>query len=175
MLATAGVVLAVVARLAGLGSAGNRQQGGRPFSALEFAELKNVLHTLPIEAAEARFREVEPLAQPPPRQSRVDNVVVLFMENRAYDHVLGCLTGSIPNGGKKIPKDPRNATACASCHASSGCAGCGGFVNVSCGEAELVCHGGGGFSSWSPHFKTGAEASLYPYGEQAVGYGIPSQ
>ena len=89
------------------------------------------------------------------------------MENRPFDQVLGCLVGDkagadgIPKGGLRIPRDPQNKSK--------------GFVNATCGGAELVCTGGTYlFSMWSPHFKPGGQASTYPYSGQATGYGVPS-
>ena len=137
----------------------------RPFSPEEFTALKLELHTLPAAEAALRFGDVEPLASPPPRQGRIDHLVVLFMENRPFDQVLGCLVGErggangIPKHGLRISRDPHNDSK--------------GFVNATCGGAEMVCHGGGGFSMWAPHFKPGGDASTYPYSEQAAGYGVP--
>jgi phospholipase C len=74
----------------------------------------------------------------------------------------------------KIPTDPANASGCPACANSSGCADCAGFVNATCGGAQLVCTSGGGFSLFTPHFKDPAQGSAYPYGPMAMGYGVPS-
>ena len=53
--------------------------------------------------------------QPNPRQQKIDHMVVLYQENRAADHLLGCVNGDregfdgIPTGGRlinKVPFDP---------------------------------------------------------------------
>lgn len=179
LLAAASCTAAAASSPPSTGDAPRDEAPRRPFSALEFEKLKRELHTLSAEDAERRFREVIPMASPPPRQDKIDHMVVLFMENRAFDHVLGCLVGDkpgadgVPKGGMKIPKDPKNASGCAACANSTGCAGCAGFTNATCGKAELVCHGGGGFSIFGGHLKNTSEASAYPYGEQGMGYGVP--
>jgi phospholipase C len=61
----------------------------RSFSVEEFERLRQELHTLSGDDAEQRFKEVEPLSSPPLHQHKVDHMVVLFMENRAFDHMLG--------------------------------------------------------------------------------------
>ena len=58
-----------------VGGAGRR----RPFSPAEFQALKQELHTLSSADADRRFAEVQPLSSPPPRQDKVDHMVVLFM------------------------------------------------------------------------------------------------
>jgi phospholipase C len=68
-------------------SVSSSSRHSRPFSREEFAALKSELHLLSAPDAERRFAEVRPLSRPPPRQDKIDHVVVLFMENRAFDHV----------------------------------------------------------------------------------------
>jgi len=85
-------------------------------------------------------------AAPPPRPSdaRIDHVVILLMENRAADHLLGCLMGTdkgfdgIPPEGRQIPVDPRNASR--------------GNVTVSCGTAKYICAHGGSYNLFEPKF-----------------------
>jgi phospholipase C len=145
------------------------------FSAQEFERLRQTLHTLSREDAERRFAEVEPLASPPPRQRKIDHMVVLFMENRAFDHVLGCIAGNkpgvtgIPRGGRQIPVDGTNLSK--------------GFVNITCGTAQQVCTGGGAYDTFSPKFAppvgncgpygTGnCGPSLSPYRPQSDNYSV---
>ena len=77
-------------------SSGGRHS--RKFSAAEFEKLRQEIHLLGADEAEARFAELEPLSSPPPRQDKIDHVVVLFMENRAFDHLFGCQVS-----GKRSP------------------------------------------------------------------------
>ena len=72
---------------------------------------------------------------PPPRgQDKIEHFVVLFMENRGFDNLLGCMLGDtpgvdgIPSGGRQIPVDSDDPTK--------------GTVNISCGTAKYVCTGG---------------------------------
>ena len=58
-----------------------------------FTELKNALHTMTPAEADAAFTAFPRPSQPPPRQSKIDHFIVLFMENRSPDHVFGCMLG----------------------------------------------------------------------------------
>ena len=58
----------------------------------------------------------------------------------------------IPTGGRLIPIDPNDPSK--------------GSVNVTCGTATHVCHGGGGYSTSDGKFKPGASSGKYPYGPQ---------
>eukprot|EP01052_Picozoa_sp_SAG31_P048230 SAG31_NODE_9999_length_1198_cov_1.257507_2_plen_153_part_01 len=42
-----------------------------------------------------------------------------------------------------------------------------GSVNVTCGTANYVCHGGPGSSLWSQKFEPGAQVNTYPYSAQS--------
>lgn len=75
-------------------------------------------------------------ARPRQLQSKIDHFVVLFVENRAADHVFGCMLGDKPDFDgiptrpdgthwKLFPERPGSKT----------------LVNVSCGTAHLVCNG----------------------------------
>eukprot|EP01052_Picozoa_sp_SAG31_P036594 SAG31_NODE_4595_length_3106_cov_4.715996_2_plen_440_part_00 len=166
------------------GAATSQRPSRRPFTPAEFQALKRELHTLSPAEADRRFAEVQPLPNPPPRQDKIDHMVVLFMENRAFDHVLGCLVGDkpgadgVPPGGLIIPKDPMNASCCAApvCanQSNPGCVACcgGGYTNATCGKAQLVCTSGGGFSIFGGHVD--GELSTWPYGNMGSGYGVPS-
>ena len=169
----------------GASSRGGTTGQRRLFTPAEFQALKRELHTLSPADADRRFAQVEPLSSPPPRQDRIDHVVVLFMENRAFDHILGCLVGDkpgadgVPPGGLIIPKDPKNASCCtapicAMNQSDPGCVACcgSGYTNATCGKGQLVCTSGGGFSIFGGHID--GELSTWPYGKQGVGYGVPS-
>ena len=58
-----------------------------------FNELKKKLHTMTPAEADAAFTAFPRPSQPPPRQSKIDHFIVLFMENRSPDHVFGCMLG----------------------------------------------------------------------------------
>jgi phospholipase C len=141
------------------GVAAAPRRGRWPFSPAEFERLRTTLHALPAAEAERRFNNVEPLSSPPPRQAKVDHVVVLLMENRAFDHILGCMLGDkpgidgIPASGHQIPADFTNTSA--------------GVLNISCGTAEYVCAGYGGYELFDSKMCPGANRSKYPYGNQS--------
>jgi phospholipase C len=63
--------------------------------------------------------------------SKIDHFVVVFMENRAFDHILGCLDrpglDGIPPSGRLLPIDPDNSSK--------------GHANVTCGSADYICPG----------------------------------
>lgn len=146
-------------------------------------ELKNSLHTMTAEEATAAFARLgakHRLHTPNPRQKKIDHMVVLYQENRATDHLLGCVNGDregfdgIPTGGRllnKVPFDPSQ-----------------GQVNVTCGTAPYVCGGadaeaeartedtsrGGGqqplYDTFAGHFKPGTNALKFPYAQQSDEY-----
>ena len=58
-----------------------------------FEKLKNTLHTMSPAEADAALTAFPRPSQPPPRQSKIDHFIVLFMENRSPDHVFGCMLG----------------------------------------------------------------------------------
>eukprot|EP01051_Picozoa_sp_SAG22_P015777 SAG22_NODE_2117_length_2985_cov_6.178794_3_plen_578_part_00 len=96
---------------------------------------------------------------------KIDHFVVLLMENRPFDQMLGCLAGEgelaagatgIGAEGRSIPIDAADPTK--------------GSVNVTCGTGAYVCRGGG-YAPWSPKFASnGSDAHFYPYGEQGDQY-----
>ena len=65
------------------------------------------------------------------RVGDIEHFLVLFMENRAFDHIFGCAKDLLP-GIDAIPpdagnwKDPNDHSK--------------GFVKVECGAARYVCH-----------------------------------
>ena len=40
---------------------------------------------------QARFGEIKPKRKAPPRQNKIDHLVVLYMENHASDNFFGCM------------------------------------------------------------------------------------
>jgi phospholipase C len=64
----------------------------------------------------------------PNGEPKIKHMVVMLMENRATDHIFGCMAGEGIigldgiNGSRFIPKDPNNASA--------------GHVEVTCGTAD---------------------------------------
>lgn len=123
----------------------------------DIERLKREIHTLhPAEAA-ARMAAIRHLEQPPPRQSKIDHFVVLYMENHAFDHFLGCMdlpgADGIPRSGRLIPKDPNDPSK--------------GHVNVTCGTAQNVCSHGPGYDFFHSKFKKGANSHEYPYDAQS--------
>jgi hypothetical protein len=120
-------------------------------------QLKAELHTLTAEEAAQRFRQLgdtHRLTSPPPRQRKIDHFVVLYQENRGFDHIYGCMDLPGADGiiGHTIPLLPEHPKL--------------GHVNVTCGTAPYVCKGGPGFSTFSGHFRKGTNAKKYPYATQ---------
>lgn len=118
-------------------------------------EIQKEIATMgPAELLE-KFGTVEPMGPAPTHQDKIDHFVVLFMENRAFDHLFGCLdkpgVDGVPKGGHFIPKDPNNESA--------------GTVHVTCGTAKLVCDPGPSMSMWGQHFNSSSSqcTSKYPY------------
>ena len=79
-----------------------------------FLELKDVIHTLTPDEAKARFNALPVRDEPPPHQSKIEHFVVLYMENHAFDAMLGCMglpgADGIPPEGHLIPVDPADKT-----------------------------------------------------------------
>jgi hypothetical protein len=121
----------------------------------ELQHLKRTIHTLSPAAAAARIRalgERTRRAPPPPRQGKVDHVVVLYMENHPAAHFFGCmgLEGFDGTVGQSVPRDPADPSL--------------GRVNVTCGNASYVCSGApGGHGPW-----------IHPLSRRLV-YFIPSR
>jgi phospholipase C len=129
------------------------------FSPAYFNALKGRLHTLSPDAANDAVLNVRPHAPPLRSQEKIDHFVVLFMENRAFDHLLGCMLGDkegvdgIPTGGRSIPVDPKNASK--------------GVINVTCGTAEYVCQETGMYDLFAGKTAKGGNPFSYPYSEQS--------
>lgn len=90
---------------------------------------------------------------------KIEHFIVLLKENRAFDHIAGCMdlpgadSASTASKTRKLPKDPKNASA--------------GHVEVTCGTASYACHGGPGASLWSQKFAKDGNPSTYPYSPQS--------
>ena len=75
-----------------------------------------------------RCGKVAPVRGSPPRQKKIDHFVVLLMENRAFDNVLGCLDKPGLDGianGHAVPVDPTDPSR--------------GLINITCGQGEYMC------------------------------------
>ena len=111
----------------------------------DIERLKDEIHLLGPAAAASRLQEIS-LASPPPRQNKVDHMVVLFMENRPLDHFFGCMDlpglDGIPAGGRLIPRHPAYPGSNASA----------GVINVTCGTANYVCDKPPAYSTWDSKF-----------------------
>lgn len=92
-------------------------------------------------------------------EPKIKHLVVLLMENRATDHLFGCMAkegiiglDGVDNNHRipTQPDDPNNDT----------------YVNVSCGTANYVCKHGPPYSTFQLKVKQGTNASFYPYGPQ---------
>ena len=114
--------------------------------------LKAELHALTAEQARQRFGEITARGPAPPRQSKIDNFVVLYMENHASDHFFGCmdLPGYDGIRGHRIPKPD------------------GTFVEVTCGHSDYVCKSGPSYDTFQGKFDpVHGQPHLYPYSPQS--------
>ena len=113
--------------------------------------LKAELHRLSAAEAKRRFGEILPRGPAPPRQSKIDHFVVLYMENHAADNMFGCmdLPGFDGIRGHTIPKP------------------LGGTVEVSCGNADYVCKSGPSYDTFAGKFGPGGKPHIYPYSPQS--------
>ena len=101
----------------------------------------------------------------PPHQKKIEHFVVLYMENRPFDHLFGCMLeeeGLMPGAdgvrdGQQILKDPDDPSK--------------GNVSITCGTAKQVCTGYASYSLFAPKFKPGASnTGTYPYDPQSSRY-----
>ena len=116
-----------------------------PTPAEEFERIKHALPGLSFEEAQALFAEAEPApAKAAFPQEKIEHMVVLFVENRAADHIFGCMLGDHPEfdgiptraDGQQWKLMPEAPGSGADCGPGESC------VNVSCGTAEWVCKTG---------------------------------
>ena len=96
---------------------------------------------------------------------RIEHFVVLFMENRPFDHYFGCM--DLP-GADSAATMTRNRSLPVNPNAPSK----GPFVNVTCGTATYICSGGNGYTTWDGKFGPGAKTSHYPYSDQSDKYSV---
>ena len=119
-------------------------------------KLKSEIMSLSPGEVRARFGSIRPKREAPPRQHKVDHLIVLYMENHAADQVFGCMDlpgfDGIPAEGHQIPKVPDDPAL--------------GVVNVSCGTADYVCKSGPTYDKFTHKFRAEDEihAQFYPYG-----------
>ena len=122
--------------------------------------LKSEIMSLSPKQVRARFGEIRPKREPPPRQSKIDHFVVLYMENHAADQIFGCMGlpgfDGIPPEGHKVPHDPDNPAL--------------GSVNISCGTADYVCKSGPSYDKYTGKFRAAdmIHSGRYPYGGPAA-------
>lgn len=119
-------------------------------------KLKSELHKLSASEAAKRFGKLSPKVKTPPRQQKIDHVVVLYMENRPADHFFGCM--DLPGfdgirGGHSFPQNAADPTK--------------GSVQVTCGTAEYVCRAGPDYDTFASKFPPGGNASIFPYSNQS--------
>lgn len=87
---------------------------------------------------------------------KIEHFVLLLMENRAADHMFGCMglpgfDGIAP--GHTLPKDPADPSR--------------GHVNVTCTGAEYVCQNLSGYDTFASKFGgNGSNPNRYPYSAQ---------
>ena len=95
-----------------------------------------------------------PLSNPPPRQQKIDHLVVLYMENHAADNFFGCmdLPGFEGIKGHAIPKDPADPSK--------------GEIQITCGEAPYVCSKAPSYDTFAPKFGKSGNPHVYPYSAQ---------
>ena len=122
----------------------------------EIQRLQAEIHTLSPQEAASRLKAIGPQHEPHPHQHKIEHFVVLFMENRAFDHLLGCLDlpgiDGIPKSGHPLPMYPDHPQM--------------GHSTVTCGTQPYVCTNGPGYNLWAGKFKPGTNASYYPYPPQ---------
>ena len=129
--------------------------------------LKRDIFSLSADEISQRFGNIKARSQTPAHQQKIDHFVVLYMENHATDHFLGCM--DLPGfdgiaGGHTIPIDPDDPTK--------------GVVNVSCGTSPYVCTDGapdyslfdGKFNLKDPQYNP----HIYPYSAQDDKYSYSS-
>jgi phospholipase C len=126
--------------------------------------LRDPSDILSIMADEAtrRFSKIRPVRSPPTRQEKIAHFVVLLMENRAFDNVLGCLDkpgiDGIPPAGHTVPIDPSDPSK--------------GVVNISCGHGEFMCDAAPSYDTFAPKFPKDGTSNphSYPYSPQSDSY-----
>ena len=106
-----------------------------------YDEIQQQLPSLSFQEAHALLREARLPARPPAPQSKIEHMVVLFVENRAADHIFGCMLGDRPDFDG-IPTRPDGGHwKLFPAEAGSGDKPSSKMVNVSCGTAYQVCRG----------------------------------
>ena len=124
---------------------GSSSAGGGDARLEMISRLKNELHKISREEANARLESLGASAgPPPPRQDKIDHFVVLFMENQATDVFAGCMDrpglDSLKNA--RIPKDPTNLSL--------------GYNTFNC-HKEYICTEGPMYDAGMPGHPTGRD------------------
>lgn len=78
------------------------------------------------------------------------------MENRAFDHMFGCMDLPGADSGATMT---RNRTL----HVNAN----GSTVDVVCGQAKYTCSGGTGYDTWASKFAANGNPDTYPYSPQS--------
>lgn len=138
------------------------------------ADIKKILHTLTPEETKERFRQLHEKhgsKAPPPRQQKIEHFVVLYQENRGFDHTLGCMNlkdsaggppaDGIPPEGHYIPTLPGVPV-----NKSNPLT----YVKAECGTAPYVCKSGMGYDAFNAKFGPLGQSHKYPYSEQSDKY-----
>lgn len=130
-------------------------------SPADFETLRTTVHAMPpAEAKAAILAHAKAATSAPPHQDKIDHMVVLFMENHAFDNYFGCNADLLSRGadvaiGHQIPADPTNASSTSS-------------VNFTCGTSYgYVCQGGPGYDFFQGKFGPDGSPSTYPYSQQS--------
>ena len=122
--------------------------------------LKAEINALSPQQLRARFGAVHPKRAAPPRQSKIDHFVVLFIENHAADNIFGCmdLPGFDGIRNHTVPKVPGKPHL--------------GKIEIECGTAQYVCTHAPAYDTYAPKFKhyKGNNPHKHPYSEQGDEY-----
>lgn len=103
-----------------------------------YTHLQQQLPTLSFSEAHSLLRESRLSARLPAPQLKIKHMVVLFVENRAADHIFGCMLGDRPDfDGIPTRKDGGHWKLFPA-EAGSGDRPAAKMVNVSCGTAYQV-------------------------------------
>ena len=108
----------------------------------DFERIKHSLVGLEFDEAHALFARAKRTGSPKRQQHKINHMVVLFVENRACDHIFGCMLGDQP-GFDGIPtRKDGSQWKMFPAEAGTGDGPSPSMVNVSCGTAKLVCKSG---------------------------------
>ena len=137
----------------------------------DFESLKRKLPFISMDEGTAAIRRAATSVPPPRTQDKIKHFVVLLLENRAFDHIFGCMLDDKPGiDGLSDAHTVNNVCVDkVNCPKQK-------ELNVSCGTAQYVCethtYGGGEFDLFAGHFSTlpgdnTSNTSTYPYSQQS--------